>query len=133
MDSGWGVVLGKGLCQSRESRRVLPRHQIQQMDQEANKQWGALRPPNLRLAPTPVLAAVAPDESLISPVSSSSCFASAVWVQIKVRPRSCVCIQQESRWGKSDPWETGLCTGVPVGKDAVDEEALGDQEKESVA
>lgn len=38
MDSGWGVVLGKGLCQSREPRRVHPRHQIQQMDQEANKQ-----------------------------------------------------------------------------------------------
>lgn len=93
MDSGWGVVLGKGLCQSRESRCICPHHQIQQVDQAANEQRASLMPPNLYLAPTPVLAAAAPDGSLISPLSSFSCFASAVWVQIKVRSRSCVCIQ----------------------------------------
>lgn len=31
------------------------------MDQEANKQWGSLSPLHLLLAPTPVLAAAAPD------------------------------------------------------------------------
>lgn len=68
MDSGWGVVLGKGLCQSTESRRVHPCHQIQQLDQAANEQWGSVRPLLLPLAATPVLAAAAPGGRLISPL-----------------------------------------------------------------
>lgn len=66
MDSGWGVVLGKGLRQGTESRRVHPRHQIHQMDQEANEQWSLLRSLRLCLPPVPVLAAAAPDGLLTS-------------------------------------------------------------------
>lgn len=68
MDSGWGVVLGKGLRQSPESRRVHTRHQIQRMDQESNEQQGSLWAPHLCLAPAPVLAAAAPDGLLIAPL-----------------------------------------------------------------
>lgn len=66
MDSGWGVILGQSLRQITESRRVLPCHQIQQMDQDTTRQWGSLRPPCLCLAFVPVLAAAAPHGSLIS-------------------------------------------------------------------
>ncbi|KAK2508212.1 hypothetical protein MC885_000302 [Smutsia gigantea] len=61
-DGFWlGCVLGKGLRQSTESRCVYPCHQVQQVDQEAKKQWGSPRLLHLCLAPTPVLAAVAPE------------------------------------------------------------------------
>lgn len=85
MDSGWDIVLGKGLCQSAESRCVHPCHQIQQMDQEGDEQWGSPRPPPRHVAPTPVLAAAAPDGPLISPLPSL-CFASAERARSRADP-----------------------------------------------
>lgn len=85
------------------------------------------------MAPTTVLAAVAPHGPLISPLPFSPCFASAEWGQIKAGPRSWVCIQKESGWGKSGPWETESCFGLIVGRDVVDDKVLSDQEKGNVA
>lgn len=107
MDSGWHILVGEGLHQSSESKRIHPHRQIYRMDQGASEPWGAVRALQDLLPSVPALAAAAPSEPRTSPPLPLPALPLLNGTRLPLH------IPQESGWEWNDPWRTWVLLWCP--------------------